>query len=134
MRFFLSKTKKSLSENDQSLIRNASYGDLEEVRDLLRAGANVNAQRDDGTTALYIASQVGSANVVRELLQNDKVDVNLQRSDGSTALYIASKRTMRRLSACCSKTTRWMRISNVPMVQQPIEWLVPRATLLLQVF
>ncbi|KAI2503233.1 hypothetical protein MHU86_11256 [Fragilaria crotonensis] len=92
MRFFLSKTKKSLSENDQSLIKNASYGDLEEVRDLLRAGANVNAQRDDGTTALYIASQVGSANVVRELLQNDKVDVNLQRSDGSTALYIASKK------------------------------------------
>ncbi|KAI2509089.1 hypothetical protein MHU86_5337 [Fragilaria crotonensis] len=134
MRFFLSKTKKSLSENDQSLIENASYGDLEEVRDLLRAGANVNAQRDDGTTALYIASQVGSANVVRELLQNDKVDVNLNVQMVRQPCTLRVKRTMRRLSACCSKTTRWMRISNVPMVQQPIEWLVPRATLLLQVF
>jgi hypothetical protein len=31
--------------NDQSLIHNAYHGNLQKVRDLLQAGANVNAQQ-----------------------------------------------------------------------------------------
>ncbi|KAI2497240.1 serine/threonine kinase [Fragilaria crotonensis] len=81
-----------LSDNDVALIFNAFKGNLNEVRALLLDGANVNAQRDsDGATALYVASQNGHLEVVRELLQIDDVDVNLRSTDdGSTALYIAS--------------------------------------------
>ena len=81
-----------LSEQDRKLIDRARDGHLQEVRDLLRAGANVNAKRDDdGSTALYVASFNGHLEVVRELLQNNKVDVNLQTTDGRTALDIARR-------------------------------------------
>ncbi|KAI2500615.1 serine/threonine kinase [Fragilaria crotonensis] len=82
-----------LSDNDVALIINAYDGNLNEVRALLLDGANVNAQGDsDGATALYMASQNGHLEVVRELLQHDDVDVNLQRTDdGTTALFIASQ-------------------------------------------
>ena len=49
----------SLSANDQKLMDCAYDGTLQEVRKLLRAGANVNAQQNDGRTALMIASQNG---------------------------------------------------------------------------
>ncbi|KAI2501339.1 hypothetical protein MHU86_13137 [Fragilaria crotonensis] len=81
-----------LSEHDRCLIFFADYGNLQEVRDLLQAGANVNAQDDnDGVTALFIASQFGHVEVVRELLGEYNLDVNLRCIDGATALYIASQ-------------------------------------------
>jgi hypothetical protein len=74
-----------------SLIKSAFDGNLEEVLDLLRRGANVNAQQRDGITALFFASQEGHLEVVRELLQHNEVDVNLTRDTGATALYTASQ-------------------------------------------
>ncbi|KAI2492671.1 serine/threonine kinase [Fragilaria crotonensis] len=93
MRSIFSKRKEPSSANDRKLINSAFDGNLQEVRDLLRAGANVNAQRTDiGVTALYVASEFGHVEVVRALLQNNKVDVNLRRTDdGTTALYVASQ-------------------------------------------
>jgi ankyrin repeat protein len=73
----------SLSAIDENLIKNADLGNHQEVRKMLRAGANVNAQLTaQGTTALWIASQNGHVEVVQALLQHDNVDVNLQDSDG----------------------------------------------------
>ena len=81
-----------LSDHDHCLIYFAYDGNFQEVRDLLRAGANVNAQDDnDGVTALFIASQFGHVEVVRVLLGENNLDVNLQCPDGATALYIASQ-------------------------------------------
>ncbi|KAI2490607.1 serine/threonine kinase [Fragilaria crotonensis] len=81
-----------LSDNDVALFFNAYDGNLNKVRALLLDGANVNAQDSYGATALYIASQNGHLEVVRELLQHDNVDVNLQcTDDGATALYMASQ-------------------------------------------
>ncbi|KAI2497246.1 hypothetical protein MHU86_17253 [Fragilaria crotonensis] len=81
-----------LSDNDVALFFNAYDGNLNKVRALLLDGANVNAQDSYGATALYIASQNGHLEVVRELLQHDNVDVNLQcTDDGATALIMASQ-------------------------------------------
>ena len=91
MEFLFSKKKKPLSEDDVKLISNAFHGNLNVVRDLLRAGANVNAQLDDGKTALWMASQNGHYLVVRLLLNQNKVDVNAPMCDGSTSLWIASQ-------------------------------------------
>jgi ankyrin repeat protein len=77
---------------DTDLISNARRGNLGGVRDLLQAGANVNAKDSNGDTALHCASVYGRVEVVRELLQHNKVDVNLRRIyDGSTVLLIASQ-------------------------------------------
>jgi hypothetical protein len=84
------------------------------VRDSLRAGANVNAkdgngntallcasandqnnkvdvnlQRQDGATVLYVASQLGRVEVDRKLLDHSKIDVNVRCKDGSAALDVA---------------------------------------------
>ena len=74
------------------LIIKAFEGNLNVVRDLLLAGANVNAQRDtDGATALLAASGNGHVEIVNLLLQHDNVDVNIQRKNGGTALVMASR-------------------------------------------
>ncbi len=80
----------ALNANDDDLIINAFEGNLNVVRDLLLAGANVNAQRDsDGATALLAASFNGHVEIVNHLLQHYNVDVNVERDDGNTALDVA---------------------------------------------
>jgi Ankyrin repeats (3 copies) len=83
----------SLSAIDQILITYAGGGNLQEVRNLLRAGANVNVQytTDGGATALYMASQNSHEEVIKALLTIDKVDVNHQDVDGVTALPLAGE-------------------------------------------
>ncbi|KAI2503197.1 serine/threonine kinase [Fragilaria crotonensis] len=81
-----------LSANDQLLLYHACIGNDQGVRDLLRAGANVNAQfEENGVTALHAASASGHVEVVRELLRNNTVDVNLRTVGGSAAIHMASE-------------------------------------------
>ena len=51
---------------------------------------NVNLQRKDGDTLLFIASQLGHGKVVSLLLQHNQINVKLQRKNGCTPLYLAS--------------------------------------------
>jgi ankyrin repeat protein len=77
---------------DVDLINNAMEGNLNEVRALSRAGANVNAQRDsDGATALIVASGNGHVDVVESLLQGVRIDVNLQRTNDLNLIKNALK-------------------------------------------
>jgi ankyrin repeat protein len=109
----------SLSANDQQLINYAYDGNLQEVRNLLRTGANVNAKNIHGVTPLFLASQHGHVQVVKELLLHDvdqqsitsafviasrmgredvveeliydrRVDVNYHDENGETVLFMAS--------------------------------------------
>ncbi|KAI2492666.1 serine/threonine kinase [Fragilaria crotonensis] len=75
---------------DYELMYNARDGNLDEVRDLLRRGANVNAKGKYGWTALIVASWNDHLEVVRALLDHDGVDVNIQGIKGWTALSGAS--------------------------------------------
>ena len=53
---------------------------------------DVNIFADDGTTALWQASQNGNVDVVKALLQYSKVNVNLREcATGTTALVVASQ-------------------------------------------
>jgi ankyrin repeat protein len=82
----------ALIANDDDLIIKSFEGNLNVVRDLLLAGAHVNAQRDcDGATALLAASCNGHVEIVKFLLQQNNIDVNIQRKNGGTALYMASR-------------------------------------------
>jgi hypothetical protein len=78
-----------LSEEEERLITYAHEGNVRRVRNLLRERVDVNAQGDDGYTALMAACRAGYSNVVKELLLHARVDVNVIRRDGLTALEIA---------------------------------------------
>jgi ankyrin repeat protein len=81
---------------DAALIKAAFSGDLPEVRHLLGKGADVNAKRSDGITALMGASLEGHQEVV-ELLLAKKADVDAKvyffgYSGGATACDLASQK------------------------------------------
>ncbi|MDJ0590405.1 MAG: ankyrin repeat domain-containing protein [Pleurocapsa sp. MO_226.B13] len=49
---------------------------------------NLDEPRDNGATALIVASREGAINVVRDLLSSG-VDINLTNNDGNNALWFA---------------------------------------------
>jgi ankyrin repeat protein len=67
----------------------AQEGSLADVKKCIAAGVNVEAQTNDGLTALHLAS-LNSLEIVQYLLQNGKANVETQTNDGLTALHCAS--------------------------------------------
>ena len=63
---------------------------VDDLADLIKGGANVNAKDKDGVTALMLASKLSLEYVVDILIDN-KADVNAKDNDGDTALMIASQ-------------------------------------------
>jgi len=68
-----------------------SVGHLEIVKELIKAGADVNATRTDiHASSLTVAAEKGWAAVVKELIKH-KADVDMRRSnDGTTPLIWAA--------------------------------------------
>ena len=62
---------------------------LEKIDQLLSAGADVNTQNKNGSTALILAANHGHAAAVDKLIRND-ADVNVQNKWGWTALMCAA--------------------------------------------
>jgi ankyrin repeat protein len=60
------------------------------VKDLVEAGANVNAKENDGSTPLIIASQSGHLDIVKYLVEKG-ANVNAADVTGVTALMFSSK-------------------------------------------
>jgi ankyrin repeat protein len=67
----------------------AVAGDLEALKTLIAAGADVNAQNDKGETPLMEAAAMGQADAAK-LLIAAKADVNAKKKDGVTALHGAA--------------------------------------------
>ena len=78
------------SEFTISIIEAAKIGNTEVVKLLLKENTDVNIQKEDGVTALMLASLNGHTQVV-ELLIKENADVNIQSKDGVTALMLASQ-------------------------------------------
>jgi len=66
-------------------------GYVEEVRELLNHGANVNTENKDGVTTLHIAGQEGHDEVARDLL-NHGANVNTENKNCVTPLLSSSGR------------------------------------------
>ena len=79
----------SQEEKDKKLLQGAQRNKLDEVREALEMGANVNVKNDDGWTAIAIASQQGSIELVEMLLEK-RANVNVMNNNGNTALISAS--------------------------------------------
>ena len=74
---------------NEDLINAAWRNDLSEVKRLLAAGAEVNAESKDGDTALIIASENGNIEMVKALIDKG-ANFNPQTIEGFTALIAAS--------------------------------------------
>ena len=78
-------------DEDWTVLMVASYNGSAAVASLLlKAKANPNLQRRNGTTALYLASQNGHSAVV-SLLLKAITNPDLQSNNGATAMWIASQ-------------------------------------------
>ncbi len=87
----------TINDLDADLIKAAYSGNLSDVERLLKNGANVNAKRDDGITALMGASIEGHEDVVALLLTkgvdvNEKGNIFGRNGGGATACDFASRK------------------------------------------
>ena len=65
--------------------------DMELIKNILELSpVDVNVQKNDGFTALMLASLNGHTEIARMLLERPEIDVNVQTEDGVTALMRAS--------------------------------------------
>ncbi|MBA3323060.1 MAG: ankyrin repeat domain-containing protein [Pyrinomonadaceae bacterium] len=80
--------QQAVVEESHALARAAEGGDLDAVKMLLAAGANVNAAGAYGKTPLIAAAAQGHAGIVRLLLERG-AEINARKSDGFTALISA---------------------------------------------
>ena len=80
----------SNNQNGNPLIDAVHRGDKKAVERLLEAGAKINAQNQDGETALLVAARRGRKELV-EFLIKWGADVNIKDREGETALMLATK-------------------------------------------
>jgi ankyrin repeat protein len=73
------------------LLRAATQGDLQHVKELLAAGADVNARSSSGETPLHNAAYSGNV-ALMELLLASGADVNAKERSGATPLHVAAQR------------------------------------------
>lgn len=70
----------------------AERGELEQVRSLVRDGADVNAAQGDGMTALHWAAQRGDTEMAQLLMYAGAHAESMTRLGGYTPLHLASQR------------------------------------------
>ena len=68
----------------------ASRGRIEEVRMLIKEGADVHAKNDNGSTPLHWACRGGTVDVVKALLEAG-ADLHAKMNDGETPLHRAAE-------------------------------------------
>ena len=81
----------AVASNDDPLLDATNRGDVEAVQSLLEDGADPNAARGDGLTALHLAAQAGNLEI-SELLLGAGADVAAtSRLGGYTPLHLAAE-------------------------------------------
>ncbi len=74
------------------LVRASAIGNsAKDIKNIIHAGADVNANDDNGDTALIIASENGYTDIMKILLDAG-ADVNVKNKDGDTALMLTTER------------------------------------------
>ena len=70
----------------------AFFNDMEGIRALLDAKAEINLQNSDGNTPLHLAARNGHASAVEQLLKSNGIRTDIKNAEGLTALEAAERR------------------------------------------
>ncbi len=97
-----SKTKKVDSYRASWLSIAARHGELALATKLVKAGASVNLQDNEGATPLYLAAEKGHLEMVKFLLKAG-ANPNIMKTDGRTPLYIAMHQEEEAIINCLIK-------------------------------
>lgn len=81
--------KRGVAFTQEDFLKEIKAGHRENVELFIKAGMDVNAQDEDGSSALMIASERGEREIA-ELLIKSGTDVNMKNVDGYTALMYAA--------------------------------------------
>ena len=87
-----------------ALLRAAAHGNLDLVRELASAGANVNAISPNGYTPLHRAAQKGHPDIVRFLLDNG-ASRDVRSVDGQIPESLAIKEGHSGISAILARSS-----------------------------
>lgn len=79
-----------MHSSEKLLLNYAKIGDTKNVKMLVKDGANINYQDNNGKTALILASEHNQLEVAKFLLYNGATK-DLSDENGNTALILASK-------------------------------------------
>jgi len=74
----------------KALSESMDADDITQIRELIKAGADVNVRNQYGATPLMMMSQKGHSEIVKLLLEAG-ADVNAADTDGCTSLWMASQ-------------------------------------------
>jgi len=88
--FDVDKFLSSGAPSGANLINLVLIGDLEEARELIENGADVNSADQHGNSVLHIAAQNGRGAIVEDLILNG-ADVNKGNNHKNTALHLAAQ-------------------------------------------
>ncbi|RVU05674.1 ankyrin repeat domain-containing protein [Novosphingobium umbonatum] len=80
----------ALAYGETPLMLTVSHQDHQAAKALLKAGAKVNAQDQDGVSALWLACELGDGAIIAALLDAGANPL-LARSDGATALHVCAR-------------------------------------------
>ncbi|KAL1566753.1 hypothetical protein AAHA92_02325 [Salvia divinorum] len=89
----------------------AFYGDLYQLKSVIRSGADPNKKDYDGRTALHLAASKGYEDITLFLIQ-ERVDINAEDNFGNTPLLEAIKNGHDRVASLLSKEGAILKIDN----------------------
>ncbi|KAG8383669.1 hypothetical protein BUALT_Bualt04G0037900 [Buddleja alternifolia] len=89
----------------------AYYGDLYQLKSLIRAGADLNKTDYDGRSPLHLAASRGYEDITLFLIQ-EGIDVNAEDKSGSTPLFEAIKNGHEIVALLLSKEGALLKIDN----------------------
>ncbi|XP_057807219.1 potassium channel SKOR isoform X2 [Salvia miltiorrhiza] len=90
----------------------AFYGDLYQLKSVIRSGADPNKKDYDGRTALHLAASRGYEDITLFLIQ-ESVDINAEDNFGNTPLLEAIKNGHDKVASLLSKEGAILKIDNV---------------------
>ena len=91
--FLLEGTQTCCLDPDGSMLRSANIGHIIMLQEVLKCPySDINDQGAD-KNALYIASEIGHYNYVREIISYDQIEINRKSTTfGKTSLYVAAEK------------------------------------------
>ncbi|KAH6837532.1 STELAR K+ outward rectifier [Perilla frutescens var. hirtella] len=90
----------------------AFYGDLYQLKSVIRSGADPNKKDYDGRTALHLAASRGYEDITIFLIQ-ERVDINAEDNFGNTPLLEAIKNGHDKVASLLSMEGALLKIDNV---------------------